>query len=64
MAIERGKLGDLLHDNVGTQLGRIAAASLRAIEAMPPWKAVMANDSVRSRFIGAMVGQVRKRAPV
>ena len=32
MAVERGKLGDLLLDNVGSKLGPIAAASLRVIE--------------------------------
>ena len=63
MAIERGKLGDLLYDNVGSRLGQIAAAALRVIERMPPWKAAMANQTIRSKFITAMTAQVMKRAP-
>jgi hypothetical protein len=61
MAVERGKLGDLLMDNVGSKLGPIAAASLRVIERMPPWKAAMANQKIRSKFVGTLLGQVKKR---
>ncbi len=61
MAIERGKLGDLLLDNVGSKLGPIAAATVRVIEKMPPWKMAMANQKLKSRFIGALLGQVRKQ---
>jgi hypothetical protein len=61
MAIERGKLGDLLLDNVGSRLGPITAAALRVIERMPPWKAAMANQTIRSKFVGTMVGVVRKQ---
>lgn len=61
MAVERGKLGDLLLDNMGTKLGPIAAASLRVIERMPPWKAAMANQRIRSKFVGTMVSQVKKQ---
>jgi Pyruvate/2-oxoacid:ferredoxin oxidoreductase delta subunit len=63
MAIERGKLGDLLYDNVGSRLGHFAAAALRAVEKLPPWKAAMANDKLRSTFIATMLKPVRKRAP-
>jgi hypothetical protein len=63
MAIERGKVGDLLYDNVGSRLGPIAAGVLRVIESMPPWKAAMANERIRSSFVSAMLGQVRRRAP-
>ncbi len=61
MAIERGKIGDLLLDNVGTKLAPIAAATVRVIEKMPPWKIAMANQKLKSRFVGALLGQVRKR---
>ena len=63
MAIERGKLGDLLHDNVGSRLGHIAAAALRVIESMPPWKAAMANERIRSTFVGALLTQMRQGMP-
>jgi hypothetical protein len=63
MAIERGKLGDLLVANVGTRLGQIAAGALRVIERMPPWKAAMANERLRSTFVATLVGQVKRRIP-
>ena len=63
MAIERGKLGDLLYDNVGSRLGHIAAAALRVIESMPPWKAAMANERIRSTFVGALLTQMRQGMP-
>ena len=63
MAIERGKLGDLLFDNVGNRLGEIAASSVRLIERMPPWKAAMANQRIRSTFVATLVGQVERRVP-
>jgi Pyruvate/2-oxoacid:ferredoxin oxidoreductase delta subunit len=62
MAIERGKLGDLLFDNVGSRLGHVAASALRVIERMPPWQAAMANDTIRSTFVSTLLGQVRKAA--
>ena len=61
MAIERGKVGDLLLDNVGTKLAPVAAATVRVIEKLPPWKMAMANQKLKSRFVGALLGQVRKR---
>jgi len=61
MAIERGKLGDLLLDNVGSKLAPIAAAVLRTIEKMPPWKIAVANQRIKSKFVGALLGQVKER---
>jgi ferredoxin len=62
MAIERGKLGDLLLDNVGSRLGPLAAAALRTLEKMPPWKRAMANQKIRSKFVSTMLGLVKKQA--
>ena len=62
MAIERGTLGDLLFDNVGSRLGQIASSALRVIERMPPWQAAMANDTIRSTFVTAMLRPVRGAA--
>jgi ferredoxin len=62
MAIERGKLGDLLLDNVGSKLAPLAATTLRVLEKMPPWKLAMANQTIRSKFVSAMVGAVEKQA--
>jgi ferredoxin len=64
MAIERGKLGDLLYDNIGSRLGQLAATALRVIERMPPWKASMANRRLRSAFVGKLVEQIRAQSPI
>ncbi len=61
MAIERGKLGDLLLDNVGTKLAPLAATAVRVIEKMPPWKVAMANQKIKSKFVGALLHQVGKQ---
>ncbi len=63
MAIERGKLGDLLYDNVGSGLGRAVAHSLSLIERMPPWKAAMAIKPLRSVFLDKALDQIRARVP-
>ena len=62
MAIERGKLGDLLYDNVGSGLGRTVAQTLSLIEKLPPWKAALAVKPLRSVFLNTVVGQLRARA--
>ncbi len=59
MAIERGKLGDLLYDNVGTGLGRVAARALSVMERMPPWKVAMAVKPLRSAFLDGFADRLR-----
>ena len=51
MAIERGKIGDFLLANTGSRLAHAAATVLRAIETTPPWRALVAAESVRSTFL-------------
>jgi Fe-S-cluster-containing hydrogenase component 2 len=62
IAIERGKVGDMLYDNVGSGLGRAAAHALALIERMPPGKAAMAVMPLRSVFLNTLVKQLRSRA--
>jgi ferredoxin len=64
MAIERGKLGDLLYDNVGSGLGRTVAHALSVIEQMTPWKAAMAVEPLRSKFLDRLVTGLRAKAPM
>jgi len=63
MAIERGKLGDLLYDNIGSSLGRTVSHALSVIEQMTPWKAAMAVEPLRSKFLDKLVTQLRAKAP-
>ena len=62
MAIERGKLADLILDNTEGwgyhALGRI----VQVIEATPPYKAARAVKPLRSAFLNAVVGRVKASA--
>jgi ferredoxin len=62
MAIERGKLGDFLFVNTGSRLAHAAAAALRTIESMPPWRALVAAERVRSVFLAAFTKALRAAA--
>ncbi|MGZ8783935.1 MAG: 4Fe-4S dicluster domain-containing protein [Acidimicrobiia bacterium] len=64
MAIERGKLGDLLYDNIGSSLGRTVGHALSLIERMPPWKVATAIQPLRSVFLNRLLGVIRARATV
>jgi ferredoxin len=54
MAIERGKLQDLIFDNRLLLSHRALAALLGAILRLPPVKRLMATDQVRSRYLEAL----------
>jgi ferredoxin len=54
MAIERGKLQDLIFDNRLLRSHRALAALLGAILRLPPVKRLMATDQVRSRYLEAL----------
>jgi Pyruvate/2-oxoacid:ferredoxin oxidoreductase delta subunit len=55
MAIERGKLQDLVFDNRLLWSHRALAALLGAILRLPPAKRLLATEQVRSRFLEALV---------
>ncbi len=62
MAIERGKLGDLILDNTDgmgfAALGRV----LQVLEKLPPVKAALAVKPLKSMFLNAAVGGVKTTA--
>ena len=60
MAIERGKVGDLLYDNMGSRLGEIASSVLRVVERMPPWKIAVANEKIQSAFLSTLSNKLRQ----
>ncbi len=60
MAIERGKLADVVFANPERLRHRALGRVLSALEKTPPWKAAMAVQSLRSLYLNAMV---RKAAP-
>jgi ferredoxin len=55
MAIERGKLQDLVFDNRVLWSHRALAALLGAILKLPPAKRLLATEQVRSRYLEALV---------
>lgn len=59
MAIERGKLPDLIFDNRVLFSHRAMAAMLGAILKLPPVKQALANRQLRSRFVDYLLSQSR-----
>jgi len=62
MAIERGKLSDLLFDDPGKLSHRAMGRLVRLLESSPPFKAAMAKESIKSSFLNIMVKGAKKSA--
>jgi hypothetical protein len=58
MAIERGKLQDLIFDNRAMFSHRAMAAVLGAILQAPPVKRTLASKQMRSRYLEALLARV------
>jgi ferredoxin len=58
MAIERGKLQNLIFDNHALTSHRFMAAILGAILKLPPVKQLMASEQVKSRYLAALLRRV------
>lgn len=61
MAIERGKLQNLIFDNQVLFSHRALAAVLGVILKLPPMKQIMASKQVRSRYLEALVKKYDQR---
>ena len=57
MAIERGKLQNLIIDNQVLQHHRAMAAVLGAILKLPPIKQALASEQVKSRYVETLINQ-------
>jgi NAD-dependent dihydropyrimidine dehydrogenase PreA subunit len=57
MAIERGKLQNLIFDNHALMSHRFMAAILGTILKLPPVKQLMASEQVKSRYLEALLRQ-------
>jgi hypothetical protein len=57
MALERGKLQDLIFDNRVLFSHRALAAVLGVILRLPPVKRALATDQVKSRYLAALVAR-------
>jgi formate hydrogenlyase subunit 6/NADH:ubiquinone oxidoreductase subunit I len=58
MAIERGKLQNLVFDNHALASHRAMAAVLGAILKLPPAKRLMASEQLRSKYLVALLGRI------
>ena len=62
MAIERGKLADLIFDDPGKLSHRALGRILGALEKTSPVKAMMAAQSLNSAFLKGIVKQAKKKS--
>jgi len=60
MAIERGKLQNLIFDNQVLWSHRAMAAVLGVILKLPPFKQTLANQQVKSRYLEALINYTEK----
>ena len=58
MAIERGKLQNLIFDNHALTSHRAMAAILGVILRLPPARQIMASDQVRSKYLVALINRL------
>jgi hypothetical protein len=61
MAIERGKLQDLIFDNQALARHRAMAAILGVILKLPPLKQVMASQQMKSRYLDSLLSSRKSR---
>ncbi|MBM4389385.1 MAG: hypothetical protein FJ088_16740, partial [Deltaproteobacteria bacterium] len=60
MALERGKLQNILFDDVESVTHRVLRGFVGAILKLPPTKRALAAKSVKSRFIETLAGGDRR----
>ena len=63
MAVERGKLGDLLFDNVEGLGAHALARVVQVVEKLPPTQALLAIAPLRSVFLAGVMNAARRMAP-
>ncbi len=57
MAIERGQLQNLIFDNQALKSHRIMAAILGAIIKLPPLKQILAQEQIKSKYLGNLINK-------
>ena len=58
MAIERGKLQNLIFDNQVLWSHRALAAVLGIILKLPPFKQILTSNQIKSRYLEALLRQI------
>lgn len=62
IALERGKLADLLLDEGESRGHRVLNQMIKALTRLPPAQRALASEQVKSRFVKAVLGCVRNPA--
>lgn len=62
IALERGKLADLLFDEGESRGHRVLNHMIKALTQLPPAQRALASEQVKSRFVRAVLGRVRDGA--
>ncbi len=63
MAVERGKLGDLLFDNGDGLTAQALARVVQTVEKLPPTQALLAIAPLRSIFLAGVINSARRMSP-
>jgi hypothetical protein len=58
MAIERGKLQNLIFDNQAHLSHRAMAAILGVILKLPPIRQIMASEQMKSRYLASLIKRI------
>jgi ferredoxin len=59
MAIERGKLQNLVYDNHALARHRVMASILGVILKLPPVKRIMASDQMKSKYLASLMENIK-----
>jgi ferredoxin len=63
MALERGKLANLIFDEPEKMSHKLIARVMHAIENSPPYKALIAVESIKSVYLNSLIGYAKKQNP-
>ncbi|MGL5099161.1 MAG: hypothetical protein ACRC6B_03850, partial [Fusobacteriaceae bacterium] len=55
MAIERGKLAELIFDNKALYSHRVMGSILGAVLKLPLSQRILANEQIKSKYLGALL---------
>jgi len=64
MALERGQLADLVFDDRTLVRHRLLASVLGAVLKLPPVERALANEQVKSRYLGTLIARAEARGEV
>lgn len=64
MALERGKLANLIFDEPEKLTHKFVARMLNAIENSPPYKAMLNVEPLKSKYLNALISYAKKRVDV